>query len=136
MYNENRVGIASSNKLYTFKKNNLNKTRKSTQRMRCVTTSLALHDVQRVCTDDHGSVWKTGQKAFLDVRVFNPLAGRYGSSNISKAYTRSTKKRRKDHTMKGFNKLNREHLLYLFSATGGMGRECFCKRICELLAEK
>ena len=93
MYNENRVGIASSNKLYTFKKNNLNKTRKSTQRMRCVTTSLALHDVQRVCTDDHGSVWKTGQKAFLDVRVFNPLAGRCTGAQTFQKRIRDQRKR-------------------------------------------
>ena len=41
------------------------------------------------------SVWITGQKAFLDVRVFNPLTGRYGNSNISKAFEINEKEQKR-----------------------------------------
>ena len=84
------------------------------------------------------SVWITGQKAFLDVRVFNPLAGRYGSSNISKAYEINEKEKKRSYNERVQQIEQGTFTPLVFSATGGMGRECdrFYKRLCELLAEK
>ena len=83
------------------------------------------------------SVWITGQKAFLDVRVFNPLVGWYGNLNISKAYEINEKEKR------AYNERVQEieqgtFTPLVFSAMDGISRECdrFYKHLCELLADK
>ena len=84
------------------------------------------------------SFWITGQKAFLDVRVFNPLAGRYGNSNISKTYEINEKEKKRSYNERVQQIEHGSFTPLVFSATGGMGRECdrFYRRLCELLAEK
>ena len=37
--------------------------------------------------------WVTGQKAFFDIRIFNPLAKRYGNLDPKKCYEINEKKR-------------------------------------------
>lgn len=56
--------------------------------------------------------WVAGQKAFLDVRVFNPLAKRYASLTPSKCYD-ITRRRRRERIIKGCWKLSTapSHLL-------------------------
>ena len=84
------------------------------------------------------SVWITSQKAFLDVRVFNPLAGRYGNSNISKAYEINEKEKKRAYNERVQEIEQGQFAPLVFSAMGGMSRECdrFYKRSCELLADK
>ena len=84
------------------------------------------------------SVWLTGQKAFLDVRVFNPLAGRYGNTNVSKAYEINEKEKKRAYNERIQEVEQGSFTPLVFSAMGGMGRECdrFYKRLCELLADK
>lgn len=44
------------------------------------------------------SFWVPGQKAFFDVKVFNPLTRRYGNTKIPKACEMNEKKRRDNKT--------------------------------------
>ena len=43
------------------------------------------------------SVWVTDQKKYLDIRVFNPLAGQYGNSNILKSYGINEQEKKKSY---------------------------------------
>ena len=46
--------------------------------------------------------WVPGQKAFFDVRVSNPLAGRYGNSKVSKAYEINEKVKKRAYNERVF----------------------------------
>ena len=81
-----------------------------------------------------------GSKAFVDVRVFNPLANTYSRQSLKAIYSSAeTAKRRKyNHRI-----INIEHgsftpLGLIFSSFGGMGTEAnrFYNRIAELLSVK
>ena len=81
------------------------------------------------------SVWITGQRAFLDVRVFNPLAGRYGNSNISKAYEINEKEKKRAYNERVQEFEQGTFIPLVFSVMGGMSRKCD-RFVCELLADK
>ena len=76
--------------------------------------------------------WTSGQKAFFDVRVFNPTAARYGKMESTKMYAKQFYNERIQ------NIEQRSFTPFVFSAMGGRGRECsaFYKRLSELLADK
>ena len=83
-------------------------------------------------------VWTRNQRAFFDVRVFDPNARRYQNQSLSQAY-RANEVEKKRHY--GERVLEIEHGSFtplVFSVHGGMGRECkiFYKRLCSLLSEK
>ena len=82
------------------------------------------------------SVWITGQNAILDVRVFNPLARRYGEFKHFKGVCNHRKGKEESVQWKGSRNWTRN--IYTFGAIGGMSRECdrFYKRLCKLLADK
>ena len=84
------------------------------------------------------SVWITGQKVFLDVRVFNPLVGWYGNLNISKAYEINEKEKKRAYNERVQEIEQGTFTPLVFSAMDGMSRECdrFYKHLCELLADK
>ena len=67
--------------------------------------------------------WISGQQAFFDIRVFNPMAQRYGSQELTKAYqiNECEKKRQYNEGILGV-----EHGSFtplVMTALGGMGRE-------------
>ena len=77
--------------------------------------------------------WISGQKAFFDIRVFNPIARRYRNSKISKAYETNKKEKKRHYSQI----LEVEHGSFLFfSAMGGMGREARSsyRRLSEVLS--
>ena len=82
--------------------------------------------------------WVSGQMAFCDVRVYNPLAKRYGNMELMKCYTLNEKEKKKAYN----NRINEvEHgtlTPLVFSATGGMSRECrkFYSRLSQMLSDK
>ena len=55
-------------------------------------TGKSLHERTANITDEARAdiaargFWISGQQAFFDIRVFNPMAQRYGSQELTKAY--------------------------------------------------
>jgi len=81
--------------------------------------------------------WECGQKAYFDVKVFNPFAPTHCSTSLSQCYRRVELKKRK------YKERIREveHGIFsplVFSCTGGMGplATVVYKRIATLLSEK
>jgi hypothetical protein len=82
--------------------------------------------------------WVPGQKAFFDVRVFNPFAGRYRNSKASKAYEINEREKKRAYNERVLQVEQGSFTPLVFNAMGGMGREshAFYKKLAELLAEK
>ena len=83
-------------------------------------------------------MWNKGQKAFVDIRVFNPLAKSNNLQTLSAAYRRHENAKKREFSSR-INEV--EHGTFtpiVFSIFGGMGVECdrFFKRINELLSDK
>ena len=83
-------------------------------------------------------VWSREQRAFFDVRVFDPNARSYQNQSLSQAY-RKNELEKKRHYNERVREI--EHGTFtplVFSVYGGMGQECnvFYKRLCSLLSEK
>ena len=81
--------------------------------------------------------WISGQKAFFDVRVFSPLAGRYRNSKISNACELNANEKKRQYNQRVLNIEHGSFCPLVFTAMGGMGRECklFYKRLAELIAD-
>ena len=81
--------------------------------------------------------WVSGKKAFFDIRVFNPVAGRYRNSKIPKACELNEKEKKRQYNQWVLNIEHGSFTLLVFTAMGGMGRESklFYKRHSELLAD-
>ena len=84
------------------------------------------------------SFWQTGQMTFFDVRVFNPIARRYVSQELSKCYESNEKEKKRQYNERVLQVEHGTFTPLVLSATGGMGRECakFYNRLAELISEK
>ena len=82
--------------------------------------------------------WISGQKAFFDIRVFNPIAKRYRNSNVFKAYETNEKEKKRHYNSRILEVEHGSFTPIVFSAMGGMGREArsFYRRLSEVLSEK
>ena len=82
--------------------------------------------------------WTTGQMAFFDIRVFNPIAKRYSNKEIAKTYEINEKEKKKQYNERILQVEHGTFTPLVMSATGGMGRECqkFYTRLSESVAEK
>ena len=82
--------------------------------------------------------WTTGQRAFFDVRIFDPLAQSYSTQSLSQTYSKHEKEKKRCYNERVLNVENGTFTPLVFSAYGGMGRECstFYKRLYEMIAEK
>ena len=80
----------------------------------------------------------TGQMAFYDVRVFNPLARRYENLELQKCYELNEKEKKKSYNSRILEIEHGSLTPLVFSAMGGMGRECqkFYSRLSQMIAEK
>ena len=78
----------------------------------------------------------SGQRAFLDVRVFDPNASRY--TKLSQSYALNEKDKKRNYNERILDVDNGSFTPLVFSLNGGMGRECrtFYKRLSVMLAEK
>ena len=83
-------------------------------------------------------VWTKGQRAFLDVRVFDPLARRYSGQRLDQCYITNEKEKKRAYNARVLQIENGTLTPLVFSVYGGMGRECkaFQNRLSSLLAEK
>ena len=79
-----------------------------------------------------------GQKAFYDVRVFNPLAKRYANQSLRKSYEINEKEKKRSYNQRILEVDNGSFTPLIMNAMGGMGRECqiFYQRLSEKLADK
>ena len=80
----------------------------------------------------------SGQKAFFDVRVFNPLAKRYRNTNLQKCYEQNEKEKKKKYNERVLNVEQGSFTPIVMSSNGGLGREatkCYA-RLAEMLADK
>ena len=84
------------------------------------------------------SFWVTGQRAFFDIRIFNPIARRYSDLEMAKMYDINEKEKKRHYNERVQQIEHGSFSPLVFSALGGMARECRAvyKRLIQLLAEK
>ena len=82
--------------------------------------------------------WLRGQRAFFDIKVFNPIAQRYLTMSPFQAYHSNELEKKRLYNERVLQVENGSFTPLVFSAHGGMGWECkrFFKRLCGLIAEK
>ena len=83
-------------------------------------------------------VWARGQIAYLDVRVFNPLAKTYLNQSLSDAYKKNEQEEKCYYNERILQIEQGTFTPLVFTCFGGMGREykTFSNRVTELLADK
>ena len=83
-------------------------------------------------------VWTTGQRAFFDVRVFNPFARRYSGQTLSQAYRSNENEKKRFYNDRIMKVEHGTFTPLVFSSSGGMAPECrvFFKRLSSMLSEK
>ena len=81
-------------------------------------------------------LWVPYQKAFLDVRVFNPSAKKYRT--IDQAFIMNEREKKNEYCQRVLQIENGTFNPLVFSINGGMGKECAAvyKRIAQMMADK
>ena len=84
------------------------------------------------------SVWSRNQRAFFDVRVFDPSARRFRGQALSQTYVTNEKEKKRAYNEWVLQVENGTFTPLVFSIYGGMGQECkvFYKRLSSLLSDK
>ena len=82
--------------------------------------------------------WVKGQRAFFDIRVFNPYAQRYSTQSVKSSYIINEKEKKRQYNRRILEVDRGSFIPLIFSTTGGMGRECnsFIDALATMLAEK
>ena len=82
--------------------------------------------------------WTRGQRAFFDVKVFDPNAQWYSGQTLPQTYTTNENTKKRSYNQRVLEVENGTFTPLIFSCYGGMGVECshFFKRLSNLLAEK
>ena len=83
-------------------------------------------------------LWEGHQKAFVDVRVVNPLAMRYQDQDPTRILESNAKEKKRQYCRRVLEIENGTFTPLIFTTNGGMGRECqvFYNRIALLLTFK
>ena len=84
------------------------------------------------------SFWGRGTKAFVDVRVFNPIAKSYRSQSLAAAPLSNQNQKKREYNQRMLDVEHGSLTSLIFSVFGGMSRECstFYKRLAQLIADK
>ena len=84
------------------------------------------------------NVWIRGQRAYFDVRVFNPLARTYRDHSLRKAYEKNEMEKKRLYNERILQIEHGSFTPLIFSTIGGMGREAstFYSKLAEKIAEK
>ena len=84
------------------------------------------------------NVWIRGQRAYFDVRVFNPLARTYRDHSLRKAYEKNEMEKKRLYNERILQIEHGSFTPIIFSTIGGMGREAntFYSKLAEKIAEK
>ena len=82
--------------------------------------------------------WQRGQRAFFDVRVFNPFAPVYRNQRLSTAFTSNEREKKRAYAERVLNIEHGSFTPLVFTPYGGYGRECekFLSVLASSLAEK
>ena len=82
--------------------------------------------------------WIRGQRAFFDIRVFDPKAQRYGSKSLKHCYEINEKEKKRQYNQRIINVDQGSFTPLVFSVNGGMGREAsmFVKKLSKRVANK
>jgi hypothetical protein len=82
--------------------------------------------------------WQRGQRAFFDVRVFNPLAQGYASRTIESLFRQQEREKKRSYNQRVINIENGTFTPLIFSAYGGVSIETdyFMKSLIEKLSSK
>ena len=82
--------------------------------------------------------WARGSRAFLDIRVYNPLARSYKSQSLEAAYRRNENEKKRKYNQRIIEVEHGSFTPLVFSAFGGMGHECdrFYKELATKMSEK
>ena len=82
--------------------------------------------------------WQTGQSVFFDIKVFNPLAKRHVGQDLKKCFESNKREKKRAYNERVLEIEHGSFTPLVFSATGGMGRECtkFVSRLAEMIAYK
>ena len=82
--------------------------------------------------------WSQGTKAFVDVRIFNPLAKSYQGQDLKAAHSSNEKLKKRAYNQRIIDVEHGCFTLLVFSCFGGMSRECsvFFKHLTMLIADK
>ena len=83
-------------------------------------------------------VWVKGNRAFFDVRVFNPLAQCYSHSTLKAAHKSNESSKKREYNQRILQVEHGSFTPLVFSCFGGMSIECsnFYNRVAEKIAEK
>ena len=82
--------------------------------------------------------WFRGQRAFFDVRVFDPNGQRHGNKTLKRWYELSEHEKKKDFSSRILNVEQSSFTRLTFFIADGMGRKCamFVKRLCQMISLK
>ena len=82
--------------------------------------------------------WAYGTKAFLDIRIFNPLAKSYINQTLTAAHTSNEKQKKREYNQRVIDVEHGSFTPLVFSCFGGMSKECsaFYKQLTSMIAEK
>ena len=82
--------------------------------------------------------WTAGQIAFFDLRVFYSNATRYANQSLQQCYASNETEKKRKYNSRVLNVEQGCFTPLVFSANGGMGRECkkFYARLAEMIAGK
>ena len=69
-------------------------------------------------------VWTTGQRAFFDVRVFNPFARRYSGLTLSQAYKTNESEKKRHYNDRMMSIEHRTFTPLVLNSSGGVAPEC------------
>ena len=107
-------------------------------------TGESLHERTANITDDVRldiavrGFWISGQRAFFDIRVFNPMARRYESQELNKAYEINERENKRHYNERILEVEHGSFTPLVMRALGGIGGEAskFYPRLSESIAEK
>ena len=88
-----------------------------------LSTSSMKSDEARLDVSARG-FWMTGQKAFFDLWVFNPLAKRYVSYEPQRCYILNKNEKKRSYNNRVMEVEHGSLTPMVISSTGGFGREC------------
>ena len=82
--------------------------------------------------------WQSGQRAFFDVRVFNPFAPTHRNRALSTAFTANERKKKRAYAERVLQIEHGSFTPLVFTSYGGCGRECekFLSVMATSLAQK
>ena len=83
-------------------------------------------------------LWQRGQRAFVDVRIFNPFATSYRNQSLNSTFKKIEATKKREYNRRIMYNDHGTFTPLLFSINGGLSRETstFYSRVAELLAIK